>query len=66
MRSEKDMESKPAGFVRIQKVIGSSTLKSGSYRFEMLLTHLLRSFFDGQHLSKIENCRLRFWQKSKV
>lgn len=36
MRSE-DMESKPPGFVRIQKVISSSAQRSGSYRFEMLL-----------------------------
>lgn len=36
MRSE-DMESKPPGFVRIQKVISSSAQRSGNYRFEMLL-----------------------------
>lgn len=36
MRSE-EMESKPPGFVRIQKVISSSAQRNGSYRFEMLL-----------------------------
>lgn len=37
MRSEKDMESRPAGFVKIQKVISSSPQRSGNYRFEILL-----------------------------
>jgi len=36
MRSE-DMESKPPGFIRIQKVISSSAQRSGNYRFEILL-----------------------------
>lgn len=36
MRSE-ELESKPPGFVKIQKVISSSAQRSGSYRFEMLL-----------------------------
>jgi len=36
MRSE-DMESRPAGFVKVQKLIASSAQRSGSYRFEILL-----------------------------
>lgn len=36
MRSE-DMESRPAGFVKVQKMMAASAQRSGSYRFEILL-----------------------------